>query len=334
MNNFKKIGMSALAASLVSTSAFAGELTASGSASVTMEGFSGTAVQTETALSMGDSVYLAGSTELDNGMTVSMSFELDSDNQSTSSSYDDESVTISSDAMGTVKFSGHGGSSATSAIDATAAGNIYDNFDGTAGDGTGNGLSSNGVALLAAGAGDNNIYYTLPAMVDGLAVNASLNTAGATGNNALGFNMTYTGVEGLSVSYGQGSADGDAAGSGGTAANSDTTSLKASYAIGSFTLAYSDHDHDSNTDTSDQTATSWKVSYTVSDAVSVTYGTESLDSAATADTSDAEYTKITASHTSGGMTVSANYQEATEMSYTTATDEDEEYVGLSVSFAF
>jgi hypothetical protein len=34
------------------------------------------------------------------------------------------------------------------------------------------------------------------------------------------------------------------------------------------------------------------------------------------------------------MTVSANYQEATEMSYTTATDEDEEYVGLSVSFAF
>ena len=32
MNNFKKIGMSALAASLVSTSAFAGELTASGSA--------------------------------------------------------------------------------------------------------------------------------------------------------------------------------------------------------------------------------------------------------------------------------------------------------------
>ena len=33
MNNFKKIGMTALAASLVSTSVFAGELTASGAAS-------------------------------------------------------------------------------------------------------------------------------------------------------------------------------------------------------------------------------------------------------------------------------------------------------------
>ena len=33
------------------------------------------------------------------------------------------------------------------------------------------------------------------------------------------YGLTYAGVEGLSVSYGQGSADGDAAGSGGTAAN-------------------------------------------------------------------------------------------------------------------
>ena len=77
MNNFKKIGMSALAASLVSTSAFAGELTASGSASVTMEGWSGSKVNTSRGLSMADSVYLTGSTELDNGMTVSMAFELE-----------------------------------------------------------------------------------------------------------------------------------------------------------------------------------------------------------------------------------------------------------------
>jgi outer membrane protein OmpU len=42
MNNYKKIGLTALAASLVSTSAFAGELTVSGSASITMEGYSGT----------------------------------------------------------------------------------------------------------------------------------------------------------------------------------------------------------------------------------------------------------------------------------------------------
>jgi hypothetical protein len=41
MNKFKKIGMTALAASLVSVSSHAGELTASGSASITAEGYSG-----------------------------------------------------------------------------------------------------------------------------------------------------------------------------------------------------------------------------------------------------------------------------------------------------
>ena len=41
MNNFKKIGMTALAASLVSTSVFAGELAVSGSASMNWENYSG-----------------------------------------------------------------------------------------------------------------------------------------------------------------------------------------------------------------------------------------------------------------------------------------------------
>ena len=43
MNNFKKIGLTALAGSLVVTSAFAGELTASGSASMGVANISGTA---------------------------------------------------------------------------------------------------------------------------------------------------------------------------------------------------------------------------------------------------------------------------------------------------
>ena len=43
MNNLKKIGLTALAGSLVATSAFAGELTASGSASMRLCNISGTA---------------------------------------------------------------------------------------------------------------------------------------------------------------------------------------------------------------------------------------------------------------------------------------------------
>ena len=332
MNNIKKIGMTALAASLVSTSVFAGEMTVTGSAAINFENYSGTAKSSTKSFSMGNQLTFSGSGELDNGMSVSLSFVLDQNDDSTAASgaytggpFDSHSVSVSSDAMGTLTFHGEGGDSAQNAVGDTAAGNIWDNFDARV---------TGAATLSESAAGDNIIHYTLPSMVDGVAVSASYTPAGAKDESSSAYALVYTGVEGLTVSYGHGSNDGQAAGSGGTAANADTTSMKASYAIGSFTLAYSDHDHDSNTDTSDQTATSWKVSYTVSDAVSVSYATESFDSKATADTSDAEYTKVTASHTSGGMTVSANYQEAENMSYTTAVAEDEEYIGLSVSFAF
>ena len=89
-----KIGLTALAASLVSVSAHAGAITASGAASMTVENYSG--VQRRwSSLFMADSVTLSGSGELDNGITASVSFELDSDTQ-----YfiiDNKSVTISSE---------------------------------------------------------------------------------------------------------------------------------------------------------------------------------------------------------------------------------------------
>jgi outer membrane protein OmpU len=332
MNNIKKIGMTALAASLVSTSVFAGEITVSGSAAINFENYSGTAVSGTKAFSMGNQLTFSGSGELDNGMTVSLSFVLDQNDDSTTAGaaysggpFDSHSVSISSDAMGTLKFHGEGGDSAQNAVGDTAAGNIWDNFDARA---TGN------ATLSESRAGDNIIHYTLPEMVDGLALSASYTPATGEDESDNAIALVYTGVEGLTVSLGKGSNDGQAAGSGGTTANADTTSMKASYVYGPVTLAYSDHEFDSNTATSDQDATSWKVSYAVSDAVSITYGSESLDSKATADTSDAEYTKVTGSYTSGGMTVSANYQEADNSNYSTAVAEDEEYVGLSVSFAF
>ncbi|MDB9728397.1 porin [Candidatus Pelagibacter ubique] len=335
MNNFKKIGMSALAASLVSTSAFAGELTASGSASVTMEGFSGTAIQTETGLSMGDSVYLAGSTELDNGMTVSMSFELDGVNEGGTSAYDNNSLTVSSDSLGTITFSAHGGSSASTAIDTTAAGDIMDNFDDVVTTAGGNAAAIQANLTKEAGAGNNSIYYTLPSMVDGLSVSASLATSGqgdgSTGNNAVGYNAVYTGVEGLSIAYGIADIE-----TGASASDGDQTVMKASYAYGPVTASYSNSDYSvgaANTEALAQEVTSYAVSYTVSDAISLTYGTETVESGLSTDT-DAEYEKLSASYTAGGMTVTVTSADGDNISHTTASNEDMEYWALGLSFAF
>ena len=327
--NIKKIGMTALAASLVSTSVFAGELTATGSASITVENYAGEQVNAGKAFSMADSVILSGSTELDNGMTVSMSFELDDGADATPGSFDDHSVSISSDSLGTFKFSGNSGSSAVSAIDATAAGNVYDTFDGQVGTAE-TAIAAGDAAMLTSPGGNNTMYYTLPELVDGLSVSASYTPQGATigASSSSAYAATYTGVEGLSVSYGAGTNDA----ANGTTLDADVTTMKASYAYGSVTVAYSDHEYDSATATRDQDTTSYSIAYTVSDAISLTYGTEEIDSGET--TTDAEYSKISASYTAGGLTVTAVSAEAENISYGTGSTEDQDYWGLTLGFAF
>jgi len=337
MNNFKKIGMTALAASLVSTSVFAGEMTVAGSASINSEGFSSTGMDGGTTFSMGNQLTFSGSGELDNGMTVSLSFVLDQgdDGNTVGASatnkiggtapFDSHSVTVSSDAMGTLVFAGEGGSSAASSIDTTAAGDVWDSFDGKKGHSAG----TAGVAVADSGPGNNSFFYTLPSMVDGLAVNASYKPQGSGADSALGYGVAYTGVEGLAVHYATTDIEGAT-----VALSGDQTVLKATYAYGPVTVGYSSAEMDlgTATGTTDQDTTSYAISYTVSDAISVTYGTEEIDRASA--TTDAEYEVIKGSYTSGGMTVSASMKDGSNIAHGTAANEDMEYWSLGLSFAF
>ena len=333
MNNFKKIGMTALAASLVSTSVFAGEMAVTGSASINYENYTADSTAAAAArkgtkaFSMGNQITFSGSGELDNGLSVALSFVLDQGDDTTASTgpFDSHSVTISSDAFGTLQYFGEGGDSAQNAVGDTAAGNIWDTFDGT--------NRGGGTSELQESNSGSNFLYTLPSMVDGLTVMASYLPAGANDESDTAYGVTYAGIDGLSVSYGKGSKDGQAEGSGGSATNADTTSIKATYAYGPITLAYSDHEFDSNTDASDQDTTSYKVSYTVSDAISISYGEEEMESG-TANDADAKYTAISTSYTSGGMTISASMKEMENGNFVTTAANDEEFVGLGVSFAF
>jgi len=330
--NIKKIGMTALAASLVSTSAFAGEFTATGSASIAVENYQGELINTGKAFTMGDSVTLNGSTELDNGMTVSMSFELEGGGDA-ENSFDDHSITISSDALGTFKFSGNGGSTAVSALDATAAGDIWDTFDTQVVEASAIAESTTvagNAAMLSTAGGNNTMMYTLPSVVDGLSVSASYTPQGsASTESSQAYGLTYTGVEGLTVHYGAGTND-----AGATTAKADVTTMKATYAYGPITVGYSDHEFDSATDTRDQDVKSYSIAYTVSDAISVSYGTDELSSNEATTAVDAEYSKLSASYTAGGMTITATTAEADNISYTTATREDRDYWSLGLSFAF
>ena len=212
--NLKKIGLTALAGSLVATSLVAGEMAVTGSASMKVRH-----VDTNSAgkaFSMGNQLEFAGGGELDNGMTVSLSFVLDQNDDSTAVTstagttgasgpytggpFDSHSVSISSDAMGTLVFHGEGGSSAQAAIDTTAAGDLWDN---------GYGISTSNDPSASA-TSDNMIFYTLPSMVDGLAVNASYKPQGSTSKVIVqaatkhGFNWATGEIDGLTADIASG----------------------------------------------------------------------------------------------------------------------------------
>jgi len=329
MNNFKKIGLTALAASLVSVSANAGEMSVAGSASIGTAGYSGTAVTSANEWSMGNQLTFSGSGELDNGLNVSLSFVIDQgddENNDETSPFDSHSVTISSDSLGTLVMSGEGGSSTASAIDTTAAGDLWDAFDGmTNADGQTDGQ---GVASATAGVGGNAFFYTSPELMEGLTLTASWGPSAATTEAKTGYGLNYTGVEGLSVSY----ASADVIKGNTATANGDSTVLNVSYAYGPVTVAYSDMAYDIGTANSDVDTTAWKVSYTVSDELSVSYAQETIDREGT--TVDAEYEGISAAYTTGGMTISAGMYEADSASFTTNANEDYEKWTLGASFAF
>ena len=133
MNIIKKIGLTALAGSLVATSVFAGTMDVTGSAGISLGSQEGS--DQGNGFSSGDSINFAGSSELDNGWTITAKMELDGGaaaggNQDTTAQvFDDRSIAIDMGDTGTLTFHGHGASSALGAVDdvmPTAYGETWD----------------------------------------------------------------------------------------------------------------------------------------------------------------------------------------------------------------
>ena len=316
--NIKKIGLTALAASLVSVSAYAGEMTVAGGASATLKNNSGT--DGGKSITMGNQLTFTGGGELDNGLNVALSFVLDH-GDNVASGFDSHSLTISSDSLGSISIAGDGTGNAQSALDTTAAGDIWDNG------------FTHGAAVAYVGMGgsdatnNKSVNYTLPTIMDDLSVAVSYSGQTTAVNSTTAFGVTYTGVEGLSVSYGVGEA-------GTTVANSaaDVTTMKASYAIGSFTVAMSNTENDLAGTGTDEEMSSFKLSYTVTDDLSISYGEDTHETSGS--TVDEEFDAVSVSYTTGGMTITAAQYNATGLGNTAGAANEAARWKLSTSFAF
>jgi outer membrane protein OmpU len=317
MNNLKKIGLTALAASLVSTSVFAGEMSVSGSASIK-------AAHVTTALganagktfSMGNSVTFTGGGELDNGLSVSASFELDQGTaDGTTSPFDSHSVTVSSDALGSLTFAGHGGDSAQSQVK-DMTGKIWD-YQGTS------------QGALSSSTSNNMFLYTLPTLMDGVSAKVSyVPKAAATAEyaSAVDWAVAYTGVEGLTVGYASGEDNALAT------TLADVETMYAKYAYGPVTLAYSASERDESTAANDRDHVAYSVAYTVSDNISVSYGVSEQETPGTTTDADEEVSGVTASYTSGGMTISGAMIDIDNQGFVSGTKEEAWELGLSFAF--
>jgi outer membrane protein OmpU len=326
MNNFKKIGLTALAGSLVATSAYAGEMSVSGSASFNMKNWANVADQDGKSMSMGNQLTFTGGGEMDNGMNVALSFILDQgddapatnttttlDARGDTSPFDSHSITISSDAMGAITFAGEGASSAQNTIDTTAAGDIWNN-------------SFTYTQPANSNASNKTLLWALPTFVEGLDTKVSYTGASAGKDSQISYALTYSGIEGASISYGVGSTGGTDASEG-----ADVTTMKASFAFGPVTAAMSINDYGTGTShTSAAEQSSYKVSYSVTDELSVSYGSETHET--TGQSFDEEFSQVSVAYTTGGLTISASQTEAENMNETSGTEQSMWNLGLSFAF--
>jgi len=323
MNNFKKIGLSALAGSLVAMSAATAEMTVSGGASV---GVSQGKEENASGYYMGDSINFTFSGETDSGLTITQKVELENavDNQSTSIA----------GSFGTLTYHKHGGDSVMSGWDDMTP-NAYDEPWGLIASDTDTD-GSNEVHIINGISGDALWRYDSPT-VNGVSVHAAYKQSATAASESTGADVgSYTDfgvqiapemVEGLTIGYAFGEVEETA-----TKSNDEST-LWITYAYGPLTIGYQSSEVDGQTTTEDDEGTAFGISYAISDALSVSYGVNEVDlGSATAAGTDQEAEGISASYTMGGVSVSVAMNEVKNAGGSTA--DDHEAYDLNVAFAF
>ena len=323
MNNLKKVGLTALATTLITTSAFAGAVSVTGSASINLANESNHTKGN--GFSSGDSLNFSGSGELDNGMSVTMKQEIDG------GIMDDRSVAISMDGMGTLTFNNHGGSSAMSAVDdvtPTAYGESWDLIGRTAASSALTAGQAGKEGAIGGYATNNSFFYDVPEMVDGLDVNVSYSPSNsARPDGSVSWALAYTGVEGLTVGYGK-----DDNGLSGTS-SIETETMYAKYAIGSFTVGVQESEAENDGSTvSDDEFSAMGITYQVSDDLTVGYNTSERQFGDKSE--DQESAALSVSYTSGGMTISAAMVSMDNVGGSSNAQDDIDGYAIDIGFAF
>ena len=319
MNNLKKIGLSALAGSLVSFSAGAAEMSVSGGAAIYFDDTNRGKATRGNSFYMGDSLNFSASGETDNGVAIGLKYEIDA------GALDDYSVSMGGD-WGTLVFDGHGASSAMGAVDDVMPNAYEESWDVIDTDGT----NTTGSPTVIGGGGGNNMFiYTSPSVGGATFKMAYQNDGGAAavGDSYMDFALAYSpeAVEGLTLGYA--SRDNDA----GAALDEDATTMYIKYAYGPITVGAQQSESSHTTATLGKESMAYGITYAVNDDMSIGYHQHTLETDLTTDT-DQETNGISFSYTMGGMTLAGAMNEVDAIAGTATRDFEGYEFGLSFAF--
>jgi len=308
MTNIKKIGLSALAGSLVATSGFAGALDVTGAAKLIYVSQDETEV-TGTPYSMSKGITFAGSGDLDNGMTINYSYTM------SDAAFSASSLKLDMGDMGVASFgsesSPHGINAYTDKMP-TAGEQVWDDLDGQA-----NGLAQIEDAGILGYANDMGMF--------GVSVSYQPGGTGMSESSKSAV-ITAAPADGVSIFLGMGDKAGASVNTG-----TDLTTLGGTYTTGAITAGLQLTEIDVSALNGDSDRTHAAVSFAVNENISVSFGMSTIEFENTSKV-DQEDSGFAISYTMGSMTVAAFANASDNVSGTSGTDDSVKEV--SIAFAF
>ena len=305
MTNLKKLGLTALAGSLVATTGYAGSLDVTGAAKVSYV----SADETETSgnpFSMTRDINFAGSGEMDNGMTISY-FQLLS-----AGAFSSSGLTLDMGDTGSMTFmngtSGGHGISAYEDKMPTASEQVWDDLDGQAnGVLTGNKTNKFGYGTTFAGA---NVSVDYNKQQDG--------------GSAKSIGVDFAPVDGAMLFVAQ--SDEYA----GPNASTDQVTFGGTYTTGGITAGIQMTSIDFAATNTDQDRTHIAASFAVNEDLSVSWGMSTVEFEG--GSTDQEDSGFSASYTMGSMSFNASFNSSDNVGGTSGTDDEMKEIGLAFAF--
>ena len=330
MNNIKKIGLTALAGSLVAISAQAAEMTVNGATLLTYTSEDKTEV-TGNPMGMKTNLNFTASGDV-NGYTVSYYNNMSDGMNSISSAR----LSIDMGDIGTIAYDNGSGSGLATLDDKTptAAEEIWDGLDDT----------TAGRVGAAGSTGVMNYVNTF----EGVTLNAAARkgsgtsqsdgaTSGA-GQGAWDFALTtdgsLLGVDGLAIGLGYGEAE-QGSQTGSNYGEAQHSTAFANYSVGPVTFGYQMSYINSNKlGTDDQDVAAWGLAFNVNENLSISYGERDVvfkGAGASADVTE-KGDGIAVAYTMGSMKIAGNRNEVSDNDGTAGSNDS--MTEIAVSFAF